>query len=72
MGLCAKTQNLTTDSTDNNDLHGSKKFNRIFLNLQIRAIRVHPVDEICFFVQQQAGAPVRDGGRGGSMSAWDT
>ena len=31
--LCTKKPNLTADDTDNTDLHGSKKFNRIILNL---------------------------------------
>jgi hypothetical protein len=35
-----KNPNLTTDNTD---LHGSKKFNLgLFLSSQIRVIRVHP------------------------------
>jgi len=37
-----KKPNLTTDSTDDTDLHGSKKFNRTIMNLQTRVIRVHP------------------------------
>jgi hypothetical protein len=41
--LCTQTPNLTTDSTDNTDLHGSKKFNRAIL-IEIRVIR----SEICF------------------------
>jgi hypothetical protein len=37
-------KNLTTDNTDDTDLHGSRKFKlRAFLNLEIRVIRVRLV-----------------------------
>jgi len=32
------SQNLTTDYTDNTDLHGSKEFSKTILTLQIRVI----------------------------------
>lgn len=38
----AQGSTLTTDNTDDIDLHRSKKFNQNILNLYIRAIRVHP------------------------------
>jgi hypothetical protein len=39
----AQEPTFTTDSTDNTDLHGSKKVQLgPFLSLDIRVIRVHP------------------------------
>jgi len=43
-----KPPNLTTDNTDDTDLHGSKKFNSTILNLQIRVLRVHPCRDLLF------------------------